>query len=123
MTQARYPWGHSVNDVVGAASTDVRWTGGYLLDILCSYFGLLADPSKDNGFRWVMDVLGVAAKLAWADSMLRRRVSTDVIRKWLEVLARVLVDCRLTPEAASKNGWTVVRCCHRKGEQGGSCFH
>ena len=102
MTQARFPLGHYVDDVLGAARTDIRWTGGYLLDILCSCLGFLADPAKANDFRWVMDVLGVEAQLVWADKLIRLRVSTDKIRKWLEVLARILADRRLTPEEASK---------------------
>ena len=102
MTQARFPLGHYVDDFLGAARTDIRWTGGYLLDILCSCLGFLADPSKANDFRWVMDVLGVEAHLVWADKLIRLRVSTDKIRKWLEVLARILADRRLTPEEASK---------------------
>ena len=49
-----------------------------------------------------MDVLGVEAQLVWADKLIRLRVSKDKIRKWLEVLARILADRRLTPEEASK---------------------
>ena len=92
MTQAKSPLGRYVDDFFGAARTDIRWTGGYLLDILCSCLGFLADPSKANDFRWVMDVLGVEAQLVWADKLIRLRVSTDKIRKWLEVLARILAD-------------------------------
>ena len=61
LTQARSPVGRYVDDFFGAARTDIRWTGGYLLDILSSCLGFLTDPSKANDFRWVMDVLGVEA--------------------------------------------------------------
>ena len=72
------------------------------LDTLCSRLGFLADPANAIDFRWVMDILGVEAQLVWAVMFVRRRVSTDKIRKWLEVLARIWADRRLLPEEASK---------------------
>ena len=69
-----------------------------------------------------MDVLGVEAHLVWADKLIRLRVSEDKIRKWLEVLARILEDRRLTPEEASKMAGRLSFAVTSAGTKGGRAF-